>query len=134
MSTPPFEPTPHEPGDERTRWGTIETVALFRRADYMSDDLDSLSLAHVARTTFGLDWSWEDGPDFGIATVAQPDGARVTWVSFDVDYLAMVKKAMDDAEEDEGEDIAKIPGDKFEFYMHGWPEEWPGSGLAKIDE
>lgn len=107
--------------------GRIEDVSLFLRSEHTDNPED---LAFVALETIQLhNWTWEDGPDFGFATVTEPDGRRITLVSFDVDYLTMLADFC--GEEPQGEDDhVAVPSPKFAFMLNGWPEDWPHSGLV----
>lgn len=123
--TPP-QGTPGQWPVPKTKLGDVERIAFFRRIDYTENPGD---LAYVSMLTFGLgDWTWESGPDYGIATVTQPSGQRITCLSYDLDFLAMMESYVNG-----GGEPVEIPADAFAFYMQGWPEDWPNSGLEATE-
>lgn len=112
-------------------FGMVRDVSLFLREEHTTTD-DKLALAYAAKVTLDLDgWTYADGPDFGLVTILTNSGDRVTFVSYDIEYLRMVQQFQ---EGQPGSERVNLPGEKFAFMIEGWPEDWgEDSGLARFE-
>lgn len=109
--------------------GTTEAVWIFRRGPGLSKS----QLRRLARHTFALD-DTEMDKDFGFVTLTDDEGKHFTLLSFDVEYLEMMREweQTDPDASDPEINAAKLDKSRFDYTYPGWPEEWPNSGLKRV--